>query len=128
MAGSIALILAIATWYAGPYVGEDLYCGGVYDETARPWVAVDVALYESGAVRCGDLMAITFEDGQVLNMYALDAGPFGKYWIEDWPNLPIMADLPKHLWPIHPARSAKVSISNITANLRQELERVRYEP
>lgn len=40
---TILIILTIATCYAGPYVGEPLYCGGVYADTTTPWVALPLS-------------------------------------------------------------------------------------
>ena len=113
----------VATWYGEPYVGRSLYCGGWYKESTPAWVAVDVREYEAGRVRCGDLLDITWKSGERLSARAWDAGPFEGYYVEDWGrDLPIVVDVPEHLWPVHPARSALVRVRNVTAELRGEME------
>lgn len=116
----VLIIIGIATWYGGPaqpeYVGRPLYCGGIYDERETlPWVALDVAWFESGAVECGDEIEIRFPDGERVNVRALDAGPFGLYYIEGYRDRPIIADLPAHLWPLPGLLSAPVALINLTA-------------
>ena len=92
MVYSLALVAGIATAYAGPYVGQPLYCGGVYDVQAEPWIALPVG----GAWECGDLVLVRFEDGSSLMARAMDAGPLGLYNVE---GQPILADIPAHLAP-----------------------------
>jgi hypothetical protein len=114
-----ALILAgIATWYAGPYIGGPLYCGGYYTTDNMPWVAVDVSEYENSRIRCGDTLMIWLA-GEMIRARAMDAGPLYKYYIEDFgPELPIVVDIPKHLWPLE-TLSAKVTIINSSEAYRQ---------
>lgn len=88
------------------FEGNPLYCSHYdgqpysYDqETAEkvgPWVALDVGLYESGVVRCGQELVIIFEDGSTLAVVALDAGRFSGYYVQSWPALPIVADVPEY--------------------------------
>jgi hypothetical protein len=101
------LLVGVATIYGGPYdpnidyEGNPLYCDcrdsarHIFREDARdPWVAVDVGLYESGQVRCGDELWVYFPDGEVLQAPALDAGHLAKYYVIDYPGLPIVVDVP----------------------------------
>ena len=98
------LIVGVATVYTGP-VGNPLYCDRwdtewMYDEAARPWVALDVSLYRSGLVACGSPVRLVFEDGRVLQARALDAGLFRGHYVEQWgADLPIVVDVPAHLAP-----------------------------
>ena len=66
--------LLVATWYAGAYVGQPLYCGGTYAETTAPWVALPI---QDKTWECGDLIFLRFENGDTLMARALDAGPRG---------------------------------------------------
>jgi len=45
--------------------------------------------------------------------YALDAGPFGMYRVEQW-DAPIIADVPEHLWPVD-GISAPGKVFNLSA-------------
>jgi hypothetical protein len=109
--------LVVATWYAG-YTG-DVYCR---DATTRelqaagmPWVAVDVRWYETGRVRCGDLLEVTFP-GRTLRAYALDAGPLSQYQVQGLGTIGV--DVPAHLWPVK-GRAAVVGVRNLTAECRR---------
>ena len=107
----------VATVYEEPYVGMPLYCdsgiGLRYKENAPSWVALDITWYESGQVRCGDTITI-WGDGWSYTGLALDAGRFHGKWIEDWPELPIVADLPKFRAPFE-GLSARVRVVNVSA-------------
>lgn len=112
-------LVAIATWYNPHAFTGDVYCQQGHPDV--PWVAVDVEHYLSGAVKCGDLLDVHFKSGDVLGVQALDAGPLGKYCIEDHPSLSIVVDVPKHLWPLPiPTLSARVTkVINISEIVRQ---------
>ena len=105
-----ALLIAgvMATTYAGPFVGQPLYCdcgqGLTYSQHTTPWVALDVTEFQSGRVQCGDLVVVRFEDGQ-----ALDAGPLYPHVIADT-GQPIAVDVPAHLAPF-PGLSAQAVLS-----------------
>lgn len=120
------IIVGIATMYTTlEHDGQPLYCdcgqGLVYDVSAPPWIAVHAGYYQDGSVQCGDEIILYFLDGQVLEARALDAGPFGKFFIADHPDLPIVTDVPEHLAPF-PGRSTEVRMINHSAAVR-ELER-----
>ena len=108
--------LLVATWYAGAYVGQPLYCGGIYDESTEPWVALPI---QDETWECGDLIFLRFENGDTLMARALDAGPFGDNCVMqvDGSCAPIAVDVPHHLWPAD-GLSASVCMTNITARLR----------
>lgn len=95
-------LTGVATYYTDEYTGP-LYCdrgeGLTFSRETEPWVAVADWMYQTGLIKCHDLLLITFEDGTTLSAKALDAGPFSKYWVEDFKNLPIIVDIPEHLWP-----------------------------
>jgi hypothetical protein len=112
--------LVVATWYAGVYVGQPLYCGGVYAETTEPWVALPI---QDKSWQCGDLGILFFEgktaaDHELLMVRVLDTGPFGDNCVMYGDKcLPIVADVPRHLWPVG-GLSAPVRLTNITAMAR----------
>ncbi|MFH1602910.1 MAG: hypothetical protein ABIH03_03270, partial [Pseudomonadota bacterium] len=64
--------------YAGPYVGEPLRCGGMYD-TTHEWIAVDI---DALGWRCGDVVVVTVED-KVYYWRIKDSGPLSRYCIRD---------------------------------------------
>jgi hypothetical protein len=85
------------------------------------WVALDVRQFQTDAARCGDHVVLLFspstggqEGGLILHAQALDAGPFRDYYVADYPALPIVADVPAHLWPVA-GLSAPVHLLNLSA-------------
>lgn len=114
--------LAVATFYTMAFAGQPLYCdrgnGLVYSTDTAPWVALSVDLYESGLARCGDEILIT-GDGWTTTWLALDAGPLNRYYIEDFPHLPILVDIPQHLVQFQ-GMSAKVTVRNLTNERRTD--------
>ena len=113
------MLLGVATWYnlLGP-----LYCdqgqGLIYDEETIPWLALSEDLYKSGWAQCGDRIQVE-GDGWTIILLALDAGPLHRYYIEDFPDQPILVDIPQHLVPFS-TMSQKVTVRN--------LDRVRSGP
>lgn len=126
---ALAVIVGVATVYAGSYVDGPLYCARPghqmrYDLDALPWVAVDVREYESGRIWCGDELWLRFEDGTELQALALDAGPFEGYYVEEWgADRAIVVDVPAHLAPF-PGLSAPVTMVNHSAVVRELEQRV----
>ena len=114
MDATTAIVVTMATWYAGAYVDQPLFCG-VYTDTAAPWIALPSQDY-GDAWQCGDLVALWFVDEQQLLLaHAMDAGPFGDHCIASGDECaPIVADVPLHLWPAGDALSAPVELTNIT--------------
>jgi len=117
----IEILLGVATWYAGVYVGQPLYCGGTYD-VASEWVALPMGT----DWQCGDLIAVFFEgetaaehDLVVARVY--DTGPLGEYCVAQRDDcVPIVVDIPAHLWPgsREGDKSAAVRVVNVTAAAR----------
>lgn len=105
-----------------------VYCGG---ECYPPqnWVALDVKLYD-GWAKCEDEIWLYFPDGGKLESVARDAGPLHKYYIADYPEKRLLADVPAHLWPYtgktnpHPITSSPVRIVNFSETKRQFLSHV----
>jgi len=115
------ILVGVATWYAGPYVGQPLYCDAgqdlTYDTATSPWLAMDPYYYEQGW-ECGDEVWV-YIGKEILQLRLYDAGPLLDYYITDFgPDVPIVADLPEHLWPLS-TRSALVRVVNHT---KAELE------
>jgi hypothetical protein len=76
------------------YGGKPLYCCGVYDD--RPFVALPVEML-GDYWECGDWVRVTTPAGSFWAM-ALDTGPFYKYRVEQWGDVPIVVDVLEHLW------------------------------
>ena len=111
------LLVGVITTYAGKYIGQPLYCdrgnGMVYDDS-RAFIALPVSEFESGRAVCGDNVRVTIND-QSFWAKALDAGPLEKYRVTQFGNLPIVCDVPRHMWAWAPAISAKGSVFNESA-------------
>lgn len=111
------LLVGVITTYAGQYVGQPLYCdrgtGMIYADNLD-FIALPVGEFESGRAECGDWVRVTIQ-GQSFWAQALDAGPLEKYRVEQFGTLPIVGDVPSHLWDWKPAISATGSIFNESA-------------
>jgi len=84
------------------------------------WCAVNVSSFQDGSVLPGDLLLIYFtNNNQVLMLEAWDAGPFDGFYLEDFPNLQILVDIPQHLWPLS-GRSAEIEMINLSAMERKK--------
>lgn len=107
----LALVGAV-TIYAGPHISQPLYCADYYT-TDHAWIALDVSLFWSGRVSCGDSIRVTFPDGSHRDLPALDAGMFAHHCVEqqDGSCLPIIGDLPAHVAPF-PGTSSPATIEN----------------
>lgn len=98
--------------YAHPFATYDPY-------NQSPWCAVNVQAYLDGSVQAGDMLLVEFiEYDIVLFFEAWDAGPFDGYYVEDFAHLPIIVDIPKHLWPLD-AMSAQVQVTNLSGLMRE---------
>jgi hypothetical protein len=108
----ILTVIAAITWYRPTAYNGVTYCGNDVQElidSGIVWVAVDVGLYESGRVRCGDEIQVRFSDGIVLYALALDSGPLADYYIVDYgPSRPIIADIPDIYWPYDHQRTSSL--------------------
>jgi len=121
---SQAIIIGIATMYIG-VVGSPLYCdnnGTVkYCNEGLPWVALPVDKYGEWAECGGEI--VLYGDGWSILAQALDAGPLSEYYIEDFPELMIIADVPRIHSPFK-GLSSKARMINVTrAKERMEKER-----
>jgi hypothetical protein len=98
------VIIGVATWYAGQYVNQPLFCGGTYTETTAPWVALPFQEYGK-AWTCGEPVYLEGVDavGNAWHLAArvMDTGPFGDYCVtqRDGSCPPIVVDVPWHLAP-----------------------------
>ncbi len=118
----LAFIAAI-TWYRPTAYNGITYCGNDVAELIEleiVWVAVDIGLYESGRVRCGDVIEVRFSDGVRLKALALDSGPLADYYIVDYgPSRLIIADIPDLYWPFPLTRTSSLGgVTNWTEFVR----------
>jgi hypothetical protein len=110
-------LIGVLTTYAGKYVGEPLYCDRGDGLTYRDdiaFVALDVLEYETGRAQCGDVVRVTI-GGVSFWAQALDAGPLHKYHVEQFGKVPIVGDVPEHLWAHSPGISGRGKIFNLSA-------------
>ncbi len=115
------ILVGAISWYAGPYVGEPLRCGGTYD-TTHAWIAIDIDAYPQ--FRCGDLVQVDAAGVQLLLRIA-DSGPLSAYQVCDGGEcVEIVGDLPAHVWA-WPGLSVQGRLVNVTGALRARLERER---
>ena len=115
----------MATFYTyQDYGGGPLYAhsSAIYDQkNDLNWCAVNEMAYLTGQVEPGDKLLIRFMDyDKFIILEAWDAGPFDGYYIADYPELPILVDVPLHLWPLTRQTSARVEIVNLSAMERQK--------
>jgi len=82
--------------YCAQYLSDDLTYSHQTANIYGPWIALDISLYESGRIECGDKLLLWLEGQGTMQVVALDAGTFEGYWVQDWPTLPIIADLPEY--------------------------------
>jgi len=112
-----ALLIGVLTMYAGEFVGQPLYCddgtGTIYDDTLA-FVALPVSEFESGRAECGDQVRVTV-NGQPFYALALDAGPLEKYRVTQFGDVPIVADVPQHMWEHSPDISGVGQVFNESA-------------
>lgn len=115
---TLRILIGIATVYAGVYVGQPLYCDCneqslYYSSETEPWIALDVKLYETGWADCGDDILV-FTGGSGVELKAYDAGPLYKFYIADYPQLPIIGDIPVPHAPFR-GLSGRVRMINLTS-------------
>ncbi len=118
------ILLGSLTYYAGPYIGGPLRCGGVYDDT-HDWIAVDIDHYEGW--RCGDLVEIEdLNTGDFTTLRIKDSGPLSDYCVrEDGRCREIVGDVPKHVRWWGEGMSTSVRMVNRSELLRQWVGRER---
>lgn len=123
----VMILVGCITVYSHPYIGGPLRCGSVngasplYDDS-HAWIAVDLDAYPEW--RCNDLVEVD-AGGVRLLLRVKDSGPLSLYYVDTGSELvPIVADLPAHAFP-WPGLSVMGTIENVTAGLRQRMERER---
>lgn len=114
---ALALAVVAVTMYI-PHT-DVLYCGGLVSEQVRPWVAMPVG----GPWKCGEEIAIWYEDGEIEFYVIADGGPFINNCVMqvDGECLPIAFDVASPWWH-RPGISARaVKVWSVTAK-KLELE------
>ena len=118
MSSAIVFLVGIATMYDSSWHGQPLYCDTrdndlVYNVEMVPWVAIPVEMYKEGW-ECGDIVYLSFDDIEQMFQYrAYDAGPLSDFYIQSYPELDIIADVPIYHWPFSDGRiSAHASMFN----------------
>ena len=130
---TIPALLGIATYYAGIYVGNPLYCSTpaaplYYEASTAPWVALPYREYNV-TWACGEPVYLEGVDATgkhwTLFARAWDTGPFGAYCVRqpDGTCPPIVVDVPKHLAPFA-GMSSRVTVRNMA----REAERMGVVP
>ena len=124
---------AATTYVQEMWGGRPLFCSTpqrplYYDAASPPWAAFSLSDYQSGAVRCWDLMHIReyLPDGTVRSsvVYALDAGPFGANCVMMGDEcVPIVVDRPGEV-----AVCNRVEVINLSAVSRAYRDALRTDP
>jgi len=118
---TITVLVGMATMYtSAQHAGQPLFCGGTFADTTAPWVALPISQF--GTWRCGDLVYLSFGNGDALLARAMDAGPFGDHCVIRGNRcIPIVADVPEPHWPASREGdiSALVRVVNVTAACRE---------
>ena len=115
-------LLIVATLYAGPYVGQETFCGCTYGDG----IALPIETYGT-EWECFDWIAAwtTGRDGQEYLTFAqvVDTGPFGNHCVmqPDGFCASIAVDIPENLWYHGEDISATLTFyMNISAKGRKE--------
>jgi hypothetical protein len=107
--------VSVLTWYTAALTAA-LFCGSTYGGMVEPFVALPVDGY--GTVwECNDLVYLS-GDGWAGFYRARDAGPLHLYYIADWPELDIAADVPQRFAPFK-GLSTRARVYNITRMVRE---------
>jgi hypothetical protein len=84
-------LAGIITYYY--LVGSPLRCGGTYNPSTTPWIAMDI---DAGHAVCGDRVAVTV-DGISKSLIVRDSGNLSRYCVRDGDKcVQIIGDVPKH--------------------------------
>jgi hypothetical protein len=105
------MLLGTATAYSLPL--QPLRCGDIFT-TTHEWIAVDLSLYLTNQVQCGDTMLLTTPHGSIIAP-ALDAGYLHAYHVEQWGPQPIIADVPAHVANFPGLSTSPVTLINLSA-------------
>ena len=100
-------LVGYLTWYY--LINSPLRCGGVYNLSAAPWIAMDI---DAGYAVCGDRVTVVGEDNIEREFIVRDSGSLSRYCIGDGNKcVQIIGDLSKHgVW--WEGLSARVTIVN----------------
>lgn len=124
------LLVGVATWYGPGFYGKTLGCGWCpskpirFSQSTVPWVAVDESMYQQEWT-CWDHISVWIS-GVELRLRLLDAGPLYAHYIKDFgPDVPIVADIPEHLWPRSLSQKMSAPVRVVNRSLaKRELERI----
>lgn len=98
ISSTILSLSGVATWYAPREYSGLLRCGCEYGKHTPPWVALDDSVFALGW-ECGDLIRVSYSDGEVLEGLFLDTGFLHAHYVEDFgPERRIVVDVPKRFW------------------------------
>jgi hypothetical protein len=98
------------------YGDKVLYCDTIDTELYYTDDLAFVALPQGTDWMCGDFVVIDFLDGTRIKALALDSGPFKDNCVmhDNGECVPIIVDIPTHLWPYDGAISARATMLNIS--------------
>jgi len=127
----LALIIAVNTYIgvstvylAENWEGQPLYCNnGVngldYSPDTGPWGAMDIGLFQSGAVQCGDWLQVSARDGS-FSFYAR-AWDSGNLHTATFRGQPVVVDVPEYYAPWYPdgVPCPEVTVINWSAVARE---------
>jgi hypothetical protein len=123
-------VLAVATWYVPQEYSDPIV---LYEGRPTPsagyWGAISIdQLGGQGKVRLGDEVEVYFVDHPSVPPLVLsieDAGSLHLYYIEDFPDLPVMLDIHYQAWPValEGLLSARVRIINRSALWELRMDR-----
>jgi len=106
--------MQVITIYVAVFTAT-LFCGGTYGDP-EPFVALPVDGF--GTVwECNDLVYVS-GDGWAMFARARDAGPLQDYYVQDWPELDIAADVPQRFARFR-GLSTLARVFNISAMVRE---------
>lgn len=106
-------LIGYLTWYY--LINQPLRCGGVYNPSTTPWIAMDI---DAGYAACGDRVIVTGEDNIEREFIVRDSGWLSRYCIQESDQCTqIIGDLSKHgVW--WEGLSTRVVIENIDIGTR----------
>ena len=113
----------ITFYYGDVFYDSPLSCPGyTYSPETPQWAAFPTQWYASGRYQCGDVVRITYSDGSVDYVLALDSCP-GCLDAEIWDTgKPFVADLPIY-W-----RDGKATAPGMVENLSLQRREMKREP
>lgn len=121
----LATVAGVGTMYtAEQHQGNPLWCDRWDNDLSYrddlSFVAIPPSYYENGW-QCGDLLIVDFGDKKLVT-YALDSGFLdNKYVMIDGKLVPIVVDVPEHLFPFD-GTSHRATVKNISLANRMLLD------